>query len=237
LQLKLRAGDVFLCTQRLAYLFGTNNSFNPSTIVFFRVSNIDHDILKDPALESLWLEYRHASKYMDAALEERSILGVHAMSVQPEEYGVVTSTTPAHPVHSGGSTLGDFAVPAVAAVATPPSLAQAPVPAIPPPRTNNSASVTSPRPPDSSLLQTDSSAIELFTVTHAGLSQPPSNTHDEEEDCLLGGSYENVHHSNATIGRVSSNPNPMYANPYVVHDPKGEHVGLLNCVRDDDDQL
>lgn len=70
-QLTLKAGDVFLCTQRLAHYYSPNipneSSLNPTptTIVYFKISHVDHQVLKDPALDSVWLEYQGASRYLD----------------------------------------------------------------------------------------------------------------------------------------------------------------------------
>lgn len=69
LQLIMHAGDVFVCTQRLAHLLALNTSSTPSTFVFFRVSHVDHAVLKDPALQSIWVEYAHASYFLENELE------------------------------------------------------------------------------------------------------------------------------------------------------------------------
>ena len=65
----MKAGDVFLCTQRCAYLQSINIGANPTSIVYFRVSHIDHAILKQSSLESIWVEYKSASYYLESTNE------------------------------------------------------------------------------------------------------------------------------------------------------------------------
>lgn len=66
LQICMRAGDVVICTQRLATLFSLNSvGAQPSQFVFFRVSHVDHAVLKNPALDSLWLEFPIASRFTE----------------------------------------------------------------------------------------------------------------------------------------------------------------------------
>ena len=64
-QLIMRAGDVFLCSQRCAYLHTLNVGAAPTTIVYFKISHLDHGILKNTALESLWVEYKSAAYYAE----------------------------------------------------------------------------------------------------------------------------------------------------------------------------
>jgi len=58
MQLSLRAGDVFLCTQKMAMQMAANNSDELRIMVFFRISHVDHAVLKGPALEGIWVEYK-----------------------------------------------------------------------------------------------------------------------------------------------------------------------------------
>jgi hypothetical protein len=62
-QLLLRAGDAVLVTQRLACLFAPNTSSAVQTMAFIRVSHVDHEVLKGPALDGIWLEFRGSDKY------------------------------------------------------------------------------------------------------------------------------------------------------------------------------
>lgn len=73
-QVKMKAGDIFLCTQRLARLQSTNTSGSPTIIVYFKVSHVDHAVLKDAALQSMWLEFPGASLYVDENVANSSIL-------------------------------------------------------------------------------------------------------------------------------------------------------------------
>jgi hypothetical protein len=66
-QLLMQAGDVFLCTQRMAYLHALNYSSEVTMIAYYRISHVDHAVLKEPALQSMWLEYPQASRYLEAA--------------------------------------------------------------------------------------------------------------------------------------------------------------------------
>ena len=47
-----------------------NNSATPTTIVYFRVSHVDHEVLKHTALEAIWVEYKSASYYLESEKEE-----------------------------------------------------------------------------------------------------------------------------------------------------------------------
>jgi len=63
---------VFLCTQRCAYLHAlNNNSASPTTIVYFRVSHVDHEVLKHTALEAIWVEYKSASYYLESEEQQQ----------------------------------------------------------------------------------------------------------------------------------------------------------------------
>ena len=65
-QLLLKAGDAFICSQRMAHYYSKNYSSSISTsIVYFRISHIDHAVLKEPALDSIWLEFKSAQDYVD----------------------------------------------------------------------------------------------------------------------------------------------------------------------------
>jgi hypothetical protein len=63
-KLTFNAGDVFFCTQRLATLIASNTNCDATSFVFFEISHIDHEVLKEPALKSMWLEYKNASRYV-----------------------------------------------------------------------------------------------------------------------------------------------------------------------------
>ena len=65
----MRAGDVFICSQRTAYLHTLNLGPSPTSIVYFRISHIDHGFLKNTALESMWVEYKSAGYYIESADE------------------------------------------------------------------------------------------------------------------------------------------------------------------------
>jgi hypothetical protein len=65
----MRAGDVFICSQRNAFLHTLNVGAAPTTIVYFKISHLDHGILKNTALESLWVEYKSAPYYLEYANE------------------------------------------------------------------------------------------------------------------------------------------------------------------------
>lgn len=63
---------MFLCTQRCAYLHAlNNNSATPTTIVYFRVSHVDHEVLKHTALEAIWVEYKSASYYLESQEQQQ----------------------------------------------------------------------------------------------------------------------------------------------------------------------
>lgn len=94
IQLLLRAGDVFLCSQRCATLQSTNAGPLPTTIVYFRLSHVDHGYLKTNALESLWVEYKSASYYLEstdeASAEQVRVAGVYIVAhnvVYDMDYG------------------------------------------------------------------------------------------------------------------------------------------------------
>jgi hypothetical protein len=61
---------VFLCSQRTAYLHSLNLGPAPTTIVYFKISHLDHAVLKNTSLESLWVEYKAAAYYVESANEE-----------------------------------------------------------------------------------------------------------------------------------------------------------------------
>ena len=54
-----------IMTQRLAHYHTFNASSFPSTMAFFRIAHVDHEVLKDPALDGVWLEYRGTEKYLE----------------------------------------------------------------------------------------------------------------------------------------------------------------------------
>lgn len=82
-QIILRAGGAFLCTQRLAWMMNLNTSYKPTTIVFFRLSHVDHAVLKAPALQSMWLEFPYASEYLESEQDGRSSTG--AVGYNPDK--------------------------------------------------------------------------------------------------------------------------------------------------------
>jgi hypothetical protein len=61
---------VFLCSQRTANLHSLNLGPTPTTIVYFKISHLDHAVLKNTSLESLWVEYKAAAYYVESANEE-----------------------------------------------------------------------------------------------------------------------------------------------------------------------
>jgi aromatic ring hydroxylase len=61
---------VFFCSQRTAYLHSLNLGPTPTTIVYFKISHLDHAVLKNTSLESLWVEYKAAAYYVESANEE-----------------------------------------------------------------------------------------------------------------------------------------------------------------------
>ncbi len=60
---------MFLCSQRNAFLHASNVGAAATTIVYFRISHIDHGILKNSALDSLWVEYKCAVYYTESVDE------------------------------------------------------------------------------------------------------------------------------------------------------------------------
>lgn len=65
-QLLLRAGDAFLCTQRLAYSVTSNSAgLNNTTIIFFRIAHQDNDSMKAASLDNMWLQFSAAQSYID----------------------------------------------------------------------------------------------------------------------------------------------------------------------------
>ena len=81
----MRAGDVFFCSQRTAYLHNLNFSSSATTIAYFKISHLDHAVLKNTALESMWVEYKSASYYIesiDEATAEKKQKELDARAVQ-----------------------------------------------------------------------------------------------------------------------------------------------------------
>jgi len=129
--LKLKAGDVFLCTQRLAYAHTRNTSSQPTTIVYYRISHIDHAVLKDPALQSMWLEYKYASSYLEDdnagiclaedTLDAYDINVVHDTTATATGTAIVTTTASSNNSNNqqaaAGEDLLDFSASAVPVVA------------------------------------------------------------------------------------------------------------------------
>ena len=56
-QVVARKGDIILAHQKLAHTGGPNGSDRIRYCVYFRVSHVRHDELKEAALEDLWLEF------------------------------------------------------------------------------------------------------------------------------------------------------------------------------------
>lgn len=77
----MKAGDIFLCTQRCAYLHSINNGDSLSTIIYFRVSHVDHAILKHSSLDSIWVEYKSASYYLESSEEVYYILHYNYVNI------------------------------------------------------------------------------------------------------------------------------------------------------------
>lgn len=75
----MKAGDAFFCTQRLATLLSTNTRSEPTIFAFFQISHVDHAVMKDPALTSMWLEYSNASRYLKD--ENAGIIVTQAVAV------------------------------------------------------------------------------------------------------------------------------------------------------------
>eukprot|EP01033_Poteriospumella_lacustris_P006378 gene6378-4583_t len=116
-QVCLKAGDTFVCTQRLATLFSINSSFSTTTMVFFRVSHIDHAQLKHAALDSPWVEFPLASYYLDASGPPAS----------RESSTGETSTSAAHVAAAAAAPVAASEVLATAVTAAPLSAVAAPI--------------------------------------------------------------------------------------------------------------
>lgn len=54
-----------MCSNRTAHMYIANCSNTPTVTLLFEVSHIDHDILKNAALDSIWLEYQSATYYLE----------------------------------------------------------------------------------------------------------------------------------------------------------------------------
>ena len=85
--MQFKAGDAFFCTQRLAHLLATNTKSDPTIFVFFEISHVDHAVLKDPALSSMWLEYKNVSYYLQD--ENAGIILTPTEVVQQDPYDLI----------------------------------------------------------------------------------------------------------------------------------------------------
>lgn len=56
-QILMKKGDCFLCTAKCAIQYAANCSSKPTEIVYFKISHIDHNVLKNVALDSVWVEF------------------------------------------------------------------------------------------------------------------------------------------------------------------------------------
>jgi hypothetical protein len=93
----MKAGDAFFCTQRLAHLLARNTKADPTMFVFFEISHVDHPVLKDPALQSMWLEYKNVAHYLG---DENAGIILHPTEViaQTEERDLIDLAPPQPPV-------------------------------------------------------------------------------------------------------------------------------------------
>ena len=123
LQLTLRRGDAFFCTQRLAYAAAPNiSSSEPTVIVYFKLSHEDHEVLRDLALDDLWVEFKGATYYLESTNEEaaeraRGRVGRPAAVgvVSPVDFGYIgagaTAETSAATTMGADSSAGHHTVP------------------------------------------------------------------------------------------------------------------------------
>lgn len=70
-----------------------NMSSQPTTIVYFRISHVDHAVMKDPALQSMWLEYKYASLYLD---DENAGICMNEDTLDAYDINVVHEVTHPH---------------------------------------------------------------------------------------------------------------------------------------------
>lgn len=56
-QILMKKGDCFICTAKCAIQYAANCSSKPTEIVYFKISHIDHNVMKNVALESVWVEF------------------------------------------------------------------------------------------------------------------------------------------------------------------------------------
>jgi hypothetical protein len=61
--LLLKKGDVFLCSQKVAIQRAPNNTSNPSIIALFPIKHVDHEVMKEPALDGCWVEFVRAGSF------------------------------------------------------------------------------------------------------------------------------------------------------------------------------
>lgn len=86
----MKAGDAFFCTQRLATLLATNTRADQTMFVFFHISHVDHAVLKGPALQSMWLEFKNIASYLGdenagIILTPTEVIGHSAAAAQPNQ--------------------------------------------------------------------------------------------------------------------------------------------------------
>lgn len=65
----MRPGDVFLCHQKIALAEVANLSADVQGIAYFKVSHVDHDLLKEPSLDGEWVEFGGADHQFQSAEE------------------------------------------------------------------------------------------------------------------------------------------------------------------------
>jgi hypothetical protein len=94
----MRAGDVFFCSQRTAYLHTLNASATPTTIVYFKISHLDHAVLKNSALESLWVEYKSAAYYLESTDEAAAEAAAAALEARRTRQQQQSQATPVRKV-------------------------------------------------------------------------------------------------------------------------------------------
>jgi hypothetical protein len=115
----MKAGDAFFCTQRLAHLLARNTKADPTMFVFFEISHVDHPVLKDPALQSMWLEYKNVAHYLG---DENAGIILHPTEViaQPEERDLIDLAPPAVAYATAAQPSSPYAYPPIAPIPPPP---------------------------------------------------------------------------------------------------------------------
>ena len=84
-QLMLKKGDAFICSQKCATQRAPNCGGMPSTIVYFKISHVDHNSLKSLALDGVWVEFGLYNGDFDACISKSSsaapLGGMYSVSV------------------------------------------------------------------------------------------------------------------------------------------------------------